>query len=133
PLELLVIEIGEQVESPDQLARIEAEVKTRPGLSRLRILDAALEIFVDLGRDEAFLEQSVVASHLAAQRGLAQEPGFESRRVLRILTAQRVERGRRPFEANLEDGVDELDDPLAEDRTRSHGMCGHKLLDQQAR
>ena len=130
PLELLVVEIGEQIEAPDQLARIEAEVKTRPRLSRLRILDAALEIFVDLGRDQAFLEQRVIASHLAAQRRLTQEPGFESRRVLRILTAQRVERGRRPLEASLEDGVDEFDDPLAEDRTRSHGMRGHELLDQ---
>ncbi len=68
PLELLVVEIGEQVEAPDQLARIEAEIETRPGLSGLRALDTAFEIFIDLGRDEAFLEQGVVASHLASHR-----------------------------------------------------------------
>src|SRR5208282_6551010 len=80
-----------------------------------------------------FLEQGVVASHLAPQRRLAQEPGFESRRILRILPAQRVERGHGPRQARLEDGVDELDDALAENRARPHRMGAGKLLDQKAR
>ena len=132
PFELLVGKISEEVETTDQLARIESKIKARPRLS-LSVLDAALEVLVDLGRDKTFLKQRVVSSHLAPHRGLAQEPGFEGRRVLRILPAQRVEGGCRALEANLENGVDELDDPLAENRARPHGVRAHELLDQQTR
>ena len=87
PLQLLVGEIGEQVQFCDQPARIEPEIETRPGFRRLRVGDAVLEIVIDLGRDQPFIVQVVVASHLAPHRRLPQEPGFERRSIFRILPA----------------------------------------------
>src|SRR6185437_13654718 len=113
PLELLLGQIGEQVEAPDQFARVESEIETWPRLS-LFVLDAALEVLVDLSGDQAFLEQRVVTAHLAPHRRLTQEPGFESRRVLGILPSERVESGCRARKASFQDGVDHLDHPRAE-------------------
>ena len=65
----LIVEIGEQVEAPRSTRACRGRGQSEAGsLSTGCVLDAALEILVDLGRDEAFLEQGVVASHLAAQR-----------------------------------------------------------------
>lgn len=67
------IEGREQVEAHDEALGVKADVDARPRFGALSVLGPAREVPIDLRSDQALLEETLVASDLAAQRGLSQD------------------------------------------------------------
>ena len=111
------IEVRQEIKLLNQAVGVETNIEARPLFGRPRNFDLALQVVIDLARDQPFLIQGAITDQLLSHGRLADQQRFESGCIFGILPTQSVERTACSRPSLIDDLASDSADALAENRT----------------